>query len=560
MLSKNIIFMIIIFLTGCEKSLEGWNKYVHDTDALEAQKSITESLLSEHISTLASDQFEGRFPGTIGEEKTINYLTENYKRLGLLPGNPNGSFLQEATMTGVTTDLKAQFITDDERWVLDIGEEIVGNSFQLKDQIDLKNKEIIFCGYGINAPEYNWNDFKNIDVKDKIIVVLVNDPPISKDGNLDKDIFGGEAMTYYGRWSYKYEEGIRQGAAGVIVVHETIPAGYPFSVLQNGSGSEQLTIEDPQTTPLSFQGWIPLESAERLFKMSGEDYHELKVAAMKSDFQAVTLKAKFSGKLSNSVRRFSSNNIVAKYEGNDPILKNEWIIYTAHWDHLGKNKNFKGDQIYNGANDNASGTAMIMAAAEAFSNLSNGSKRSILFLAVTAEEQGLLGATYYSLNPMYPLEKTVAVINLDAMGNTFGRTKDLMIIGKGNSELDQVLSYAANQDGKYLIPDAEPEKGFYYRSDHFAFAKQGVPALYPDGGLDVIGKGIEFGIKMKDDYSTNHYHGVSDEVHDDWVFDGMVEDSRILFRVGYALAQHNKWPKWAVGTEFKAKREAMLSK
>ena len=250
----------------------------------------------------------------------------------------------------------------------------------------------------------------------------------------------------------------------------------------------------------------------------------------------------------------------AKYEGNDPELKDEYVIYTAHWDHIGKNPDLQGDQIYNGANDNAQGTGTIMAVAEAFANLAEGSRRSVLFLAVTAEEQGLLGAKYYALNPLYPLNKTVGVINVDAMGNTFGKTKDLIVVGKGNSELDQVLEYAAKQDKKYLIPDAEPEKGYYYRSDHFEFAKQGVPALYADGGIDVVRKGKEFGIEMKDDYTNNHYHGLSDEVKDDWNYDGMVQDVRILFRTGYAISQHDVWPSWSEGTEFKSKREAMLVK
>jgi len=344
----------------------------------------------------------------------------------------------------------------------------------------------------------------------------------------------------------------------VLVVHETQPAGYPFAVLQGGYDGEQLMIENPNVTPLAFQGWIPLSSVERLFQMSGMNYQELKAAAVRPDFKAVALKATFTSKMTNSVRRFDSNNIVAKYEGTDPELKDEYIIYTSHWDHLGKNTKLEGDQIYNGANDNASGTGTIMAVAEAFSNLSEGSKRSILFLAVTAEEQGLLGATYYSINPLIPLEKTVAVMNIDAMGNNYGKTKDLIVVGKGNSELDLVLEYAAAQDGKYLIPDAEPEKGFYYRSDHFAFAKKGVPALYVDGGLDVVGKGKDYGHKKKDEYTNIDYHAVSDEIKEDWDFSGMVEDARILFRVGYAIGQHSEWPQWSEGTEFKAKREAML--
>ena len=560
MLFKNFkpLFLMLFILAGCEKPLVGWNKHVHSDDALNAQKSITAERLRQHISTLASDKFEGRFPGTIGEELTVEYLSETYEKLGLKPGNPDGKWIQKATMTGVISEYKAQFLNDDERWVMKVGIDIVGNSYQTKEFVNIKKTELVYCGYGVNAPEYGWNDFEGIDVKGKVIVVLVSDPPIMKNGEMDDSMFGGKAMTYYGRWSYKFEEGLRQGAAGVLVVHETQPAGYPFAVLQGGYDGEQLMIENPNVTPLAFQGWIPLSSVEKLFQMSGMNYQELKAAAVRPDFKAVALKATFTSKMTNSVRRFDSNNIVAKYEGTDPELKDEYIIYTSHWDHLGKNTKLEGDQIYNGANDNASGTGTIMAVAEAFSNLSEGSKRSILFLAVTAEEQGLLGATYYSINPLIPLEKTVAVMNIDAMGNNYGKTKDLIVVGKGNSELDLVLEYAAAQEGKYLIPDAEPEKGFYYRSDHFAFAKQGVPALYVDGGLDVVGKGKDYGHKKKDEYTNIDYHAVSDEIKEDWDFSGMVEDARILFRVGYAIGQHNEWPQWSEGTEFKAKREAML--
>ena len=557
---QKLIIPLILILSSCGKPKEGWNKYVYASDALDAQDAITEETLNKHISTLASDEFEGRAPGTKGETKTIEYLTESFAAAGLQPGNPDGTWIQKATMTGVKSELRAQFITDDERWVMETGPDIIGNTYRTNRNVNLLKKGVVFCGYGVNAPEYNWNDFDGVDVKGKIIVVLVNDPPVMKDGEMDSEMFGGKAMTYYGRWSYKYEEGLRQGAAGVIVVHETIPAGYPFSVLQNGYNGEQLTIENKSKKPLSFEGWMPVNAAEKLFEMSGLNYQKLKAKAVQPDFKAVTLKAKFTSRISNKVRRFSSNNVIAKYEGNDPELKDEYVIYTAHWDHIGKNSKLDGDQIYNGANDNALGTGAIMTAAEAFSRLAEGTRRSVLFLAVTAEEQGLLGAKYYALNPLYPLNKTVAVINVDAMGNTFGKTKDLIVVGKGNSELDQVLEYAAKQDKKYLIPDAEPEKGYYYRSDHFEFAKQGVPALYVDGGIDVVRKGKEFGLEMKDDYTNNHYHGLSDEVKDDWNYDGMVQDVRILFRTGYAISQHDVWPNWSEGTEFKAKREAMLVK
>ena len=557
----NLLFLIIptIFI-ACGETRVGWDKHVRDKDALSAQSSITSGLLEKHIRTLASDEFEGRFPGTIGEEKTVQYLIENFSRLGLQPGNPNGEWVQKAIMTGVTSDLRAQFTTDKERSVLVTGKDIIGNSFKTKSKINLLNKDIVFCGYGVNAPEYDWNDFDGVDVKGKIIVVLVNDPPVMENNKMDDNFFGGKAMTYYGRWSYKFEEGLRQGAAGVIVVHETEPAGYPFSVLQNGYNGEQLTIEDPKSSPLSFQGWIPIKTAEKLFSMNGFDFNKQKELAVSKDFKPIQLDVKFTSRISNRSRKFSSNNIVGKLEGQDPALKDEYIIYTAHWDHIGKDKSLNGDQIYNGANDNALGTAIVMSAAEAFTSLEKGTKRSVLFLAVTAEEQGLLGARYYNINPLYPLEKTLAVINIDAMGNTFGRTKDLVVVGKGNSDLDKILEFAAKQDRKYLIPNPSPEKGYYYRSDHFEFAKKGVPALYAGGGFDVIGKGKDFGLEMGNRYISEHYHQVSDEILDDWDFSGMEQDARILFRVGYAVSQHDEWPQWSDGNEFKAIREKMLLK
>ena len=555
----NIFICSLVFI-ACSDTREGWEKHVRDKDALNAQLSITSSSLESHITTLSSDEFQGRFPGTVGEVKTIQYLIDNFSNMGLQPGNPNGEWIQKATMTGVTSELRAQFITDKERSVLMTGKDIIGNSFVKKNKVNLLNKEIIFCGYGVFAPEYEWNDFKDVDVKGKIIVVLVNDPPVTENGELDDDYFGGKAMTYYGRWSYKFEEGLRRGAAGVIVVHETEAAGYPFSVLQNSYKGEQLTIVDPSKTPLSFQGWIPKSTANKLFSMSGYNFDDQKALSSKKDFKPIVLNAKFTSRINNRSRTFSSNNFVGKYEGNDPVLKNEYIIYTAHWDHLGIDRSLDGDQVYNGANDNALGTGIVIDAAKAFSKLKKGTKRSILFLAVTAEEQGLLGSNFYNINPLYPLEKTVAVINIDAMGNTYGKTKDLIVVGKGNSNLDQVLEFAAKQDRKYLVPNPSPEKGFYYRSDHFPFAKNGIPSLYVGGGVDVVGKGKDFGLKMQNRYNSDFYHQVGDEILDDWDFAGTEQDARILFRVGYAISQHTEWPQWSEGNEFRATREKMLSK
>lgn len=557
---KNQIFFItfLVFLVNCSSEKTAWEKFLYSPDLLSAQEEISEELLSNHISRLSSDDFEGRKPATRGGKKTVNYLINEFKKTGLFPGNPNGKWTQTVDMLGVKSFLRTQFITDDERWVMKTGLDIIGNSYLKKKNINLEKVDLVFCGYGVSAPEYGWDDYKNMDVKGKVVVVLVNDPPVKDGENYDINMFKGKSMTYYGRWSYKYEEALRRGAVGAIVIHETESAGYPFGVLQSGHDSEHLTIENKNS--LQFEGWIPVETAKRLFAMNGFTFSNMKKKALSPDFKPQILDVKFISRISNSFREVSSENVIAKLEGNDPILKDEYIIYTAHWDHLGYDNNLSGDKIYNGANDNASGTSMVLATAKAFAALKDSTRRSVLFLAVTAEEEGLLGAKYYNQNPLYPHNKTLAVINVDAMGNTFGRTKDIIIVGKGNSNIDQIVESAAKQDKKYVEADAEPEKGFFYRSDHFEFAKMGVPALYVDGGIDVRGKNKEFGKLKKNEYTDNHYHSISDEIMDEWVYDGMIEDNKILFRVGYAISQHDEWPTWNEGTEFKVVREAMQIK
>ena len=558
LIKNSIIFISLFFATCTSESKLGWNKYLHSDDILNSQKVITAKLLNDYITTLSSDEFEGRKPATAGGKKTITYLVDSFKEMNLKPGNPNGTWTQNVKMLGVTSNLRAQFVTEEERWVMDTGIDIIGNTYQKKSKVYLQKVDLVFCGYGVSAPEYGWDDYKDINVKGKVVVVLVNDPPIKKDDQLDPNMFKGEAMTYYGRWSYKYEEALRRGAAGAIVIHETKPAGYPFSVLQSGHDAEHLTIESKKS--LQFEGWIPRPTAERLFSMSELNYAEMKAKANDPNFKSFNMKVQFTSRISNKYRTVKSKNVVAIYEGSDPELKNEYIIYTAHWDHLGINKKLSGDNIYNGAVDNASGTGMIMAAAKAFTALSEGTRRSILFLALTAEEEGLLGANFYNTNPLYPLNQTLAVINIDGMGNTFGRTKDLIIVGKDNSNLDQIVEMAAKQDKKYILPNPEPEKGYFYRSDHFEFAKMGVPSLYVNSGVDIRGKSKKYGLEKRDEYIKKHYHALSDEVHDDWDYEGMVEDNRILFRVGYAISQHDEWPIWSEGTEFKTIREAMLVK
>ena len=555
---KYFLILLAIFLVSCSSEKLAWEEHLYSADALSAQAVISEELLSSHITVLSSDEFEGRKPATRGGKRTVKYLVNEFKKMGLSPGNPNGEWTQKVQMLGVKSFVRTQFINDDERWAMKTGLDIIGNSYLKEKKINLEKVDLVFCGYGVYAPEYGWDDFKNIDIKGKVVVVLVNDPPIKNGNNYDSNMFKGSAMTYYGRWSYKYEEALRRGAAGAIVIHETGPAGYPFSVLQSGHDSEHLTIENKNA--LKFEGWIPIDTAKRLFSMSGSSFSEMKKKALSPDFEPLALDVKFISRISNSFRKVSSENVIAKFEGNDDLLKDEYIIYTAHWDHLGYNDNLPSDKVYNGANDNASGTGMVLGAAKAFTALKDSTRRSVLFLAVTAEEEGLLGAKYYNQNPLYPHNKTLAVINVDAMGNTYGRTKDIIIVGKGNSNIDQIVESAAKQDKKYVEADAEPEKGYFYRSDHFEFAKMGVPALYVDGGIDVRGKNKEFGKLKKNEYTENHYHSLSDEILDEWTYDGMIEDNKILFRVGYAISQHDEWPTWNEGTEFKTVRETMLAK
>ena len=557
MLNKiSLIIIFLIFFTCDSSPKEGWNKYLHSEDIIMAQETISTDLLSDYITTLSSDEFEGRKPATAGGKKTIKYLIDTFKGMKLKPGNPDGTWTQEVKMLGIRSNLRSQFITDEERWVMDTGEDIIGNTYLKKSKVNLQKVDLVFCGYGVTAPEYEWDDYKDIDVKNKVVVVLVNDPPVKKGDKLDPDMFKGNAMTYYGRWSYKYEEAMRRGAAGAIVIHEDIPAGYPFSVLQSGHDTERLTIEKNKS--LKFEGWIPVKTAERLFTMGGLNFNQVKAKANNPNFKPFKMNVQFTSRISNKYRTVKSKNVVALHEGSDPELKNEYIIYTAHWDHLGINKKLSGDKIYNGAIDNASGTGMIMAAAKAFTALNEGTRRSILFLALTAEEEGLLGANYYNTNPLYPLNQTLAVINIDGMGNTFGRTKDLIIVGKDNSNLDQIVEMAAKQDKKYILPNPEPEKGYFYRSDHFEFAKMGVPSLYVNSGVDIRGKSKKYGLEKRNEYIKQHYHALSDEIKDDWTFDGLVEDNKILLRVGYAISQHSDWPAWNEGAEFKSQRDRMM--
>jgi Zn-dependent M28 family amino/carboxypeptidase len=424
------------------------------------------------------------------------------------------------------------------------------------------NSDLVFVGYGVVAPEYHWDDYKGEDVAGKVLVMLVNDPqvPDPRDpSKLDEKVFKGRAMTYYGRWTYKYEIAAEKKAAGCLIVHETGPAGYPWGVVRNSNSGEQMSLEsaDKGRSRSAVEGWITLDQAKALFAMAGKDFEALKDAAVRRDFHPVPLGVRASLSFRNQIRTVESKNVVAKLPGRDPKRRDEYVIYTAHWDHLGIGPEVNGDKICHGARDNASGVAGLLELARAYTKVQPGPKRSILFLSVTAEEQGLLGSEYYATHPLYPLAETAADINMDAM-NVLGRTKDITIIGLGMSTLDDAVKAVADEQGRVLEPDPEPEKGYYYRSDHFEFAKQGVPALDPDEGSDFVGKPEGWGLKMREKFTSEDYHKPSDQVKPYWDLSGMVEDLQLLFSVGYRVANADSFPAWEPGTEFKAKREAMM--
>jgi Zn-dependent M28 family amino/carboxypeptidase len=522
----------------------------------------TDSMMGE-IKTLSSDEFEGRKPGTVGEEKTVAYMQQQFQQMGLKPGNPDGTWVQKVPLAGTESKAQADFTVKGKKLPAVLNKDVVAVSTRFVPQTTVKDSDIVFVGYGVVAPEYGWDDYKGVDVKGKTIIMLVNDPQIpdpNDPSKLDPNMFHGDAMTYYGRWTYKYEIASEKGAAAAIIVHETALAGYGFEVVVSGKAGEMFGIQRPDNNMgrVPVEGWMTYDKTAELFKMAGLDLPAMKREALKKDFKPVVLAgAKASFKVENTLRKTDSRNVVARLEGSDPALKDEYIVYSAHWDHFGKDPSLKGDQIMNGARDNGSGTAGLLEIARAFTKLPTPPKRSILFLSVTAEEQGLLGAEYYAENPLYPLKKTLANINMDEL-NVWGKTSDMVIVGLGNSTLDDLTTAILKEHGRTVTGDAEPQKGHYYRSDHFEFAKQGVPALAPEMGKTFIGRPADFGQQKRDSFDANDYHKPSDEVKPDWDLSGAVDDLRVFFELGYRIANGDKYPEWKPGNEFKARRDAML--
>ncbi|XBH03953.1 M20/M25/M40 family metallo-hydrolase [Singulisphaera sp. Ch08] len=530
-----------------------------------ATENIKANDLLGHIQVLASDEYEGRAPGTPGEDRTVAYLTEQFRKFGLKPGNPDGTFVQEVPLVGFQASaVSGAFRVGAQSIDLKYPEDWVAVSRRLAQEVKIENSDVVFVGYGVVAPEYGWDDYKDVDVRGKTILMLVNDPavPDPKDPTqLDPALFKGKAMTYYGRWTYKYEIASEKGAAAVLLVHETGPAGYPYSVVVGSWGRENFDIRQAveDTGRVAVEAWIGLEPAKQLFTASGQDFDALKKGALSKDFRPVSLNAKARFSVTSTMRDVKSRNVVARLEGSDPERKKEHIIYTAHWDHLGRDDSLTGDKIFNGAADNASGVAAVLEIAKAYSELKTPPKRSILFLALTAEEKGLLGAKYYAEHPLYPLADTLADLNMDVI-NLWGRTRDITSVGLGQSTLDDLLREVAQVQGRVVIPDAEPEKGLFYRSDHFEFAKQGVPALNVKAGVSYVGKPDDYGRVKREEYTQNDYHKVSDQVKPDWDLTGAVDDLKLLWEVGYRLAEGDRFPEWSAGSEFRERREAMLKK
>jgi Zn-dependent M28 family amino/carboxypeptidase len=528
-----------------------------------ALRSFSADGLLGHIRTLSSDEFEGRGPGSKGEQLTIKYLEDQYRSSGLEPGNPDGTYLQSVSLVGITPDKGMKMTLTGHGRTLEpkFQDDYVAWSKRVTETSSI-DADMVFVGYGVQAPEFQWDDFKGVDVKGKVIVVLVNDPPVpdpSDPTKLDSKTFGGTAMTYYGRWTYKFEKAAELGAAGCVIIHKTDRAGYPWEVVRNSWSETQFDLATPDKNMgrLAVESWITSDFATKLFRLAGQDLDKLIEAAARRDFKPIPLGIHAKLTIHNTLRTIDSHNVIAKITGSDPGLKNTYVIYTAHWDHFGIGPEVNGDKIYHGAVDNASGSSALLEIARAYKQLSRPPSRTVLFLSVTAEEQGTLGSKYYAEHPLYPLGRTAADINMDGL-NVHGLTRDIVQIGRGSSTLDEIIEAVAKEQGRVVKIDPEPEKGFFYRSDHFEFAKRGVPAFDPSEGVDFIGKPDGWGLEARRKFTAEYYHKPSDTIKPDWDLSGAVQDCQLFFLVGYRIANDSHMPEWKTGAEFKAIRDASL--
>ncbi|MBX0289393.1 M28 family peptidase [Hymenobacter sp. HSC-4F20] len=519
-------------------------------------EAISAATVGKYLQAVSSDEMLGRKPFTVGEERSTQYLADEFKRLGLQPG-PEGSYFQPVPLVEITgtpaptlqikgkgQPLSFQYKTD-----------FVSFTQREQPQVSVSNSPLVFAGYGVVAPEYGWDDYRGLDVKGKTVVVLVNDP-----GNAGQDttLFKGKAMTYYGRWTYKYEEAARHGAAGVLIVHDTKPAAYPWSVVLSGAISPKLRAQTANkgADKCALEGWLTLDAAKKLFQAAGQNYEQLYAAANTKGFRPRPLGGlTLSGSIQNKLRRQTSRNVLAVLPGT--TRPDEYIIYSAHWDHFGVGKAIAGDSIYNGAVDDGTGLAALLSIAEAFQKAPQKPERSIVFLAVTAEEQGLLGSAYYAQHPPYPLNKTVADLNMDMLW-PYGQMKDLTVIGYGQSELEDYARAAAREQDRYILPDQQPETGMFYRSDHFNFAHVGVPSLYASGGFESRSRGKDYIAQQRQNYTANMYHKPADQFDPSWDLSGIAQDAQLYFRVGQRLAAETTFPQWRAGSEFKGARDKSM--
>ncbi len=546
--------LLALFLTGCASLA-----------AALPPDGIAAARLLARTRVLASDEFEGRAPGTAGEERTVAYLVNEFKQMGLSPGNPNGTYLQEVPMVGITSQPTATFALGGTTLTPTVTNDYIAVSRRLSPRVEVADSPVVFVGYGVVAPEFGWDDFKGVDVRGKTVLILINDPPVTDPatGQLDPKVFGGKAMTYYGRWTYKYEIASARGAAACLIIHETGPAGYPFAVVGGSWGRENFDLDTPDqnTGRVAVEGWLTLDTAQRLLAGAGQNFAALKAAAARRDFRPVALAARAHLTVANRLRRVASKNVVALLPGADPQRRGEYLVYSAHWDGFGRNPSLAGDQVSNGAADNATAVGMLLEVAQAASALPTGRRwpRSVLFFCPTAEEKGLLGSRYYVEHPLYPLAQTLANLNLEPLdaNSAYGPTRDLEVVGGNPSTIDDLGAAVAADQGRVVRADTDAEKGYYYRSDHFEFAKAGVPAYFTRSGLDFVGQPAGYGLKLRETYLTRDYHKVTDEVRPEWTMEGAAQNASFLLEVGRRIATGSSWPEWKPGTEFKARRDAM---
>jgi Zn-dependent M28 family amino/carboxypeptidase len=556
---QSALLIALATLAGCKRqepapqARAGLQVIAADSKA--AAEQITADYLRDQITTFSADEFEGRAPATPADEKARGYLVQQLQAIGFQPAGPDGGWQQSFDVVAITAAMPQQWVfkRGGKSLPLKWHDQYIAGSGVQSDKGSIKNAEVVFVGYGIQAPEYGWDDFKGQDLKGKVLLMLNNDP------DWDPNLFEGNKRLFYGRWVYKYESAARQGAAGAIIIHTTPSAGYPFQVVQTSWSGEQVELPAESEPRIQVRGWVTEDAAKELVALSGNDLAKLVEASRSKDFAPVPLGVTTSIEFSNAIKRSTTANVYGLLRGSDPKLSQEVVIYTAHHDHLGVGEpNAEGDKIFNGAVDNASGVAQLLAIGKAFKALPTPPRRSVMLLFVAAEEQGLLGSQYYATHPTFEPGRIAANINYDG-GNIWGRARDVVYVGKGKSSLDEPVEAVARTQGRVVTPDQFPDRGFFYRSDQFNFAKVGVPALYLDTGTDFIGKPDGWGKQQLEEYEAKHYHQPSDEILPSWNFDGMIEDARLGFWVGVDVANADAMPAWTPGDEFEAARKAALA-